>query len=440
MNRSRATTLAAGGIALALGGCASSDPEPRGAVPPPAAPGTPAAQAPAVHEPSPAPAPGLSHADYVSQAAELIHPALRRTRPGVPAPHARGRRSAYEQVNLVANKAEFNPTIMVDPLLADGWGITIRPPGAGGHFWIANAMSGTTTTYVGDVPGVPLHQDELKVVRIPASRLYYPHPDKLSQPTGQVYTGHSETDFVVCGEGITGPSKFVFVTLDGNVCGWTTGQTEAVAMFDHSVEASMFTGCAVTDYPSGNRLYVCDMGLESFIVLDHEFRRVPVAGDFKHPEQTTDTYAPYNMWFHAGELYTTFARVGDDPGEEDTYPGYGYIGVFDTEGRFLRSFEHRMELNAPWGMAIAPGDFGALGGTLLVSNFGDGTIVAYERETGKYIDYLRDAEGRPIMIDGIWGILFGNGVRLGQTNHLYFAAGPNQEEDGIFGKLVPLHP
>ena len=442
MNRGSATMIVIAGAVLA--GCVSNES-------PKVAPAAPPALAPAPAAPNPTPAapvlasdpptaPALTHEQYTRQAADLIHPALIRARPRAGAPHARGRRNAYEQVNLVANRPEFKPTIMVDPLLVDGWGITIRPPGAGGHFWITNAGSGTTTTYVGDVPGEPLFQDDLKVVTIPPSRVHYPHPDKLSQPTGQVYTGHSLTDFVVSGEGITGPSKFVFVTLDGNVSGWTTGQTAAVAVFDHSVEASMFTGCAVTDYASGNRLYICDMGLESFIVLDHEFKRVTVAGDFKHPEQTTDTYAPYNMWFYKGEIYATFARVGDDPGEEDTYPGYGYIGVFDTEGRFLRSFEHRLELNAPWGMAVAPDNFGALSGALLVSNFGDGSIVAYDMETGRYIDYLRGADGAPILIDGIWGILFGNGVRLGQTNHLYFAAGPNLEQDGIFGKFAPLDP
>ncbi|MFM9996296.1 MAG: TIGR03118 family protein [Phycisphaerales bacterium] len=415
----------------ALAGCASSEPEPRADGSAQASPGV-ASAGPRADL--------LTHEEYAQQAAKLVHPIMTRTRPRADAPHARGRRNAYRQVNLVANRPEFNPTVMVDPLLLDGWGITIRPAGEGGHFWITNAGSGTTTTYVGDVSGVPLYQDELKVVTIPTSRLFYPHPDKESQPTGQVYTGHSLTDFVVSGEGITGPSKFVFVTMDGNVSGWTTGQTAAVAMFDHSVEASMFTGCAVTDYPSGNRLFIADMGLESFIVLDHEFKRVRIAGDFKHPEQATDTYGPYNFWYHAGEVYTTFARIGDDPGEEDAYPGYGYLGVFDTEGRFLRAFEHRLELNAPWGMAIAPDDFGALSGTLLVSNFGDGTIVAFDRDTGRYIDYVRDEQGAPIMIDGIWGVLFGNGVRLGRTNHLYFAAGPNLEQDGVFGKLEPLDP
>src|SRR5262249_5148700 len=156
-----------------------------------------------------------------------------------------------------------------------------------------------------------------------------------------------------------------------------------------------------------------------------------VAGDWKDAN-VPPTYAVYNMQWMEGRLFTTWARVGDDPGEEDIYPGYGYISEFDEEGRCLASYEHRSELNAPWGMAIAPADFGVMSGMLLVGNFGDGTIVACDRETRRFVDYLRDGAGKPVVVDGIWGMTFGNGVHLGQANHLYFAAGPNAQEDGLF--------
>lgn len=348
------------------------------------------------------------------------------------------KKNAYRQVNLVANKPEFKPQIL-DPLLVDGWGLAIRPPGAGGHFWINNAGSGTTTTYVGDVEGVPLFQDELKTVYIPSSRLYGSNPDRISQPTGMVYTGYSLTDFMVAGENVSGPSKFVFCSLDGSVTGWTTGMTRAVTKYDNSPAGSMYTGMAVTLRESGNLLYLCDFGLERTEVLDHEFRPVKTQGNWADPN-VPKGFSTYNMQWLEDRLYVMWARIGDDPGEEDVYPGYGYISEFDAEGNHLASFEHRMELNAPWGAAIAPENFGALSGMLLISNFGDGTIVAYDRATRKFVDYLRDEAGEPVMIDGIWGILFGNGVKLGRTNHLYFAAGPNVEEDGIFGKLEPVTP
>jgi uncharacterized protein (TIGR03118 family) len=353
------------------------------------------------------------------------------------------RLNAYRQVNLVSNLPVLKPQIL-DPLVKDAWGIAIRPPGAGGHFWINNTQTGTSTTYVGDTPERPLFQDDLLLVTVPNSRLYYPHPETTSQPTGIVYTGHSLTDFIVTGPGtsgepITGASKFIFVGLDGAISGWTTGQKDSVITIDTSADGSMFTGLAVTEEKSGNRLYVCDFGLETFSVYDHQWNPVKVKGDFRIPG-VERYYTPYNMQYLDGKLIVTLARQGDDPGEEDVYPGYGYVAEFDLEGNFLAAYEHGLFLNAPWGVAVAPDNFGAMSGTLLIGNFGDGRVLAYNRTTRRFVDFLRDERGQPIEIDGLWGILFGNGVHLGRTNHLYFAAGPNGEEDGLFGKLEPVTP
>ncbi|CAN5840485.1 TIGR03118 family protein [soil metagenome] len=362
---------------------------------------------------------------------------------GAPSAHTPLRRNAYRQVNLVADSDAFKPQI-VDPQLRDGWGIAIRPAGAGGHFWISNRASGNTTTYVGDVPGVPLHQDGLKQVLIPPAKVVAHLADPISQPTGQVYAGNSKTDFQVngfapSGAPVTAASNFIFAGLDGTIAAWCDGMGDAVLMLDRSAAGSAFTGLAITEQPSGNRLFIADFGLETVIVLDDQWRPIKTAGDWSDPK-APENFRIYNFQFLDGKVYATWARQGDATGEEDRHPGYGYITVFDTEGRLLQSFEHRMELNAPWGMAIAPADFGALSGALLVGNFGDGTIVAFDRARGTFIDYLRDEAGAPIKIDGLWGILLGNGVRLGRTNHLYFAAGPNDQEDGLFGKLEPLDP
>ncbi len=338
----------------------------------------------------------------------------------------------YQQVNLVANRAEFEPQL-IDPLLINPWGIALRPPAVGGHFWTSNAGSGTTTTYVGDVPGLPIFQDDLRVVDIPSSMIFARLPETLSQPTGQVFCG-SRTDFIISGEGLTGPSRFIFCTLDGTVSAWTTGMTTAVNMIDTSAAGSAYTGMAITDFPSGNRLYLCDFGLETWAVYDEQFRRIPVAGDFRDPN-VWPVFSQYNMQLLDGKIFVAWARLGDETGEEDAYPGYGYISEFDLEGRYLASYEHGLFLNAPWGLAIAPDDFGALSGALLAANFGDGTIIAFDRTTRRFIDYLRDRNGEPVVIDGIWGLTYGNGDQLGRTNHLYFTAGPNNEEDGIFGKL-----
>ena len=430
-------SIAAGGsglIAFVLVGCASSDP------PWPLAP----AVAPSETE-SLAARQARPPGDDTSTPTQVIHPMLARSRPGVLPPNARGRRNAYAQTNLVASSEDHAPTVGVDAVLVDAWGMTISPQGQGdagdngaaahgGRMVIACAGSGVALASAGDLPGVNLHPAPPVAITIPTSRVFAAHTDKLAEPTGVVSTAHSRTDFVVSGEGVTAPSELVFVGLDGNVCGWAPGQTRAVSMFDRSVEGSAFTGCAVTDRPSGNRLYICDSGLAAVLVLDHEFKPVQAAGDFRHPEALS--HAPHNVWVHAGELYVAFTRTPSAP--EDSYPGY--LGVFDLDGRFLRSFEHRMELNAPWGMAMAPDDYGAMSGALLVSNFGDGTIVAFDPASGRYIDYVRADDGAPFIIEGIWSIGFGDGQQAGHANHLYFTAGPNLEEGGLFGKLAPLQP
>lgn len=346
--------------------------------------------------------------------------------------------NAYRRTVLVSNRVEDAPQIL-DPLLRNGWGIAIRPPGAGGHWWINNAATGTTTTYVGDAPGVPLYQDELLYVDIPSSHVHAGYPDTVSQPTGIVYTGRAQGELLFTGEGVTGPATFLFCSLDGTISAWRNGQTRAVNVVDTSVEGSMYSGIAATERATGNRIYACDFNLERLRVFDAQFREIATAGDWRDPA-VPPLYAIYNIQYLEGRLYAAWAHVGDDPGEEDQYPGYGYVSAFDTEGRLLQSFEHRIELNAPWGLAIAPADFGSLSRALLVGNFGDGRVLAFDRETGRFIDHMRDEAGVPVEAEGLWGLQFGNGVRLGRLNHLYFAAGPNAEEDGLFGKWEPVVP
>jgi uncharacterized protein (TIGR03118 family) len=350
-------------------------------------------------------------------------------------------RNAYVQVNLVASRAVDKPLI-VDERLKNAWGLTKRPPGKGGHWWVSNGGTGVTTTYIGDAPGVPFGRDKLEVVDIPIGKLHAPHAkveEHTSQPTGQVYTGFTSTEFVVEGEGKKGSAKFVFVTLDGTVSGWTTDQTHAVTVFDGGPDGSMFTGCAVTERAEGNRLYLCDWGLEKLTVLDGSFKPVKTAGGFKDPLVPSE-FKIYNIQYIDGKLYAAWARLGDAPGEAEAYPGYGFVSCFDTEGRLLKSFEQRRELIAPWGITLAPKDYGALSGRLLVGNFGDGRILAFDKDTGKFVDYLRGMDGNPIELDGLWDLKYGNGETLGYANHLYFTAGPEQENEGVFGKLVPLFP
>jgi uncharacterized protein (TIGR03118 family) len=382
-------------------------------------------------------------------------------------PLAAWAQNAYTSTTLVANDASLNPLNLVDPLLINGWGLAIRPPGAGGHFWISNAGSGTTTVYVGDVHDAsgrftPLFQDDLAVVNFAlGSHLQVDGTPIAPVPiaTGQVFN-HSSTDFVVSGEGISAAAKFIFVTGEGTISGWTERrdaqgvlqrQTTTVNTVDNSVQydandALVYTGCAVTEDAANNRLYVTNFLSGEVEVYDHLWQRVQMpAGRFRYPGQD-ETFYPWNIQYlrtgpnSEGRLWVAYAQK-EAPWEEN--PAFGAVAQFDLDGNFISQLRTSnmtdpwvpSELAAPWGFAIAPSDFGPLSGRLLVSNFGDGTIVAYDQNTGAFVDYIRDDAGAPIIVDGIWGILFGNGVALGDTNALYWAAGPNFEFDGTFGSI-----
>ncbi len=346
----------------------------------------------------------------------------------------------YVQTNLVSNSPDFHPQIL-DPLVVNAWGIALRPAGAGGHFWINNADSGTVTEYVGDVHGTPLFQDNLKVVTIappPGSP-----PGTLANPTGQVFSGHA-SDFTVSGEGITGPSRFLFVTENGTLSGWTERsvnggferQTMSVIAVDNSAQGAIYKGLAVTDGSSNNRLFAANFSQNRIDAWDNRFQSITPPGLFSVPDGTIPkNYAPFNIQNLNGTLYVAYAQLSGIPGEELSGPGLGYLASFDLNGKLLHVWEGKGLLNAPWGLAIAPSDFGEFSDALLVANFGDGTIVGYDRTTRTQLGYLLDPSGNPIKIDGLWGLTFGNGVSLGEANHLYFTAGPNEESDGLFGKL-----
>lgn len=389
--------------------------------------------------------------------------------------------TAYEQTNLVANDAKYNPTAFVDANLINPWGIALRPPGAGGHFWTSNAGTGTTTTYIGDVPGVPLYQDGLKVVPIVTSArdmdLTLPGTDNMAQVTGQVYNAASDfagqpTEFFVSGPAInysngstygidSGSAKFIFVTQDGTINAWRTktdpGMVEAVVIKDYSqidylsqglVARPGFNGVAITtdawkpdalgNKIADNRLYAADFAAGRVMTFDNQWNDITASTPFARPADLHPGWMPFNVQMLGDKriyvAWTENAFEIDEPTEE--IPGGGRIVAYDRDGNMLQDYSDHDKMNNPWGMVIAPETFGDFAGALLVANFGDGTIAAYDVVTGADLGYLKDADGNVISIDGIWGLTFGNGWSLGEANSLYFTAGPDEERDGIFGKLT----
>lgn len=375
--------------------------------------------------------------------------------------------NAYARRILVVNNPELAEaeTQIIDPLLVNPWGTAIRPAGAGGHIWLANAGSATVTEYVGDVYDengafVPLYQDNLKVVYVDGS------------PVGQVFSG-SSTDFrvtaPVCPDsdeescpagspGVTVPARFIVSTEEGQIAAWgevaTATGTQRFRRFATVIDnpGALYRGLAVTDWARGNLLYAANFAQDRVEVYDRRWHRVwwslwdflPFLQPFAKPRGVPRNYVPFAVHYLGGRVYVAYAELvqpGDpdfdpaDPLAERACPGCGYVVEFDALGWHRRTLQGRGLLNAPWGMAIAPANFGQFSNALLVGNFGDGTIIGFDRTTGHQIDYLRDAQGAPIAIDGLWAIFFGNGVSLGRADFLYFTAGPNGETDGLFGSV-----
>ncbi|NJL30284.1 MAG: TIGR03118 family protein [Phycisphaerales bacterium] len=395
--------------------------------------------------------------------------------------------TGYLQTNLVASDASYNPTFGVDPNVINPWGIALRPPGAGGHIWLSNAGTGTTTTYIGDANGVPLFQDGLKVIPIITSArdmdLFETGSDQVANVTGQVYNAASDipgqpVEFPVSGPAVnfktdpptsvgidSGSSKFVFVTLDGTINAWRTGtnpaMVEAVVIKDYSQNyasigldkfpsyagVGMTTDAFTTDGQGNkiadNRLYAADFANGRIQVFDNQWNDITEPTKFQRPADLPITYHPFNVQVLSdNRVYVVWAENAleiDDPTEEIPGPGFGRVVAYDRHGNMLQDYSQHSTLNAPWGIAIAPSDFGPFSNALLVANFGDGTIAGFDLVSGAELGYLKDPDGNVISIEGIWGLTFGNGVMLGDLNALYFTAGVSEERNGLFGslRLVP---
>lgn len=389
---------------------------------------------------------------------------------------ARYAEAGYQQTILVANKAEYHPQI-VDEKMINAWGIALRPPGAGGHIWISNAGTGTSSEYIGDVAGNPLHQDGLKIVELDQPR-FTDHG--YAFVTGQAYNSASDVagqpvEFPVAGAalnrkvapaqpipgGFNGAAKFVFVTEDGCINAWSANtavaMTTAPVVVDYSKTAAhfpsaancVFTGVTLTNNAAtteaykqagGNRLFAADIRNNVIRVFDHNWKDVTDTFHFQTPASVGHLH-PYNILDLDGHLFVTYADFDpdSDEGQEQVFgPGRGHVVEYREDGTLVRDYQTRGLLNAPWGLAIAPAGFGPFAHALLVGNFGDGTIAAFDRASGAFLGHLREADSKIICIDGLWALAFGNGHSLGDDHALYFTAGPNGEEDGIFGRLNAL--
>lgn len=325
----------------------------------------------------------------------------------------------YTVTDLTTNRQSVAPTAPnVDPNLVNPWGMSRS---SGSPWWISDNGTSVSTLY--DMTGL---QKSL-VVSIPA-----PNGQPGGTPTGTVfnYTGAFEV----------GPSQsaiFLFSTEDGTISGWNpnANATNAIIKVNRSGKA-VYKGLAIATTSQGPRLYASNFQTGQVDVFDGHFNSVHVTGGFADDKLPLG-YAPFGIQNVGGNIVVTFAHRKAGSLDEDHGAGLGFVDIFSNSGKLLVRLQHGPYFNAPWGIAEAPGDFGPFSHRLLIGNFGDGWIHAFNEVSGKFEGALLDQNGAPIAIDGLWGLSFGgDNTNSGLATELYFTAGANDEKDGIFGKIT----
>lgn len=325
----------------------------------------------------------------------------------------------YQQRNLVSNTPALHAE-QLDANVVNAWGLVVNPY----HLtWVANNGTGVATIFDGN--GKPANL----VVTIPGPN------GAAGTPTGAVYYGGA--GFVITKGKASGPSMFLFAAEDGGISGWspTVDRTSAIRVIDNSGKNAVYKGIAISGAGQGNLLYATDFHNGRVDVYDSNFKPVTLPGRPFEDRNLPAGYAPFGIRAINGDLYVTFAKQDAARHDDVKGPGFGFIDVFAPDGRLLRRFASGGLLNSPWGIAVAPDGFGRFSNRLLVGNFGDGAINAYDLATGKCLGPLKSRQHKPIHIDGLWGLAFGNGLEEQPVDTLYFSAGPNQENNGLFGRI-----
>jgi uncharacterized protein (TIGR03118 family) len=330
----------------------------------------------------------------------------------------------YKQTNLVSDLPGMAP--VTDSNLVNAWGIS---RGTTSPWWVSDNGTGKTTLYTGAGAVVPL------VVTIPPSII---NKGQSGTPTGQIFNG--TTGFKL-GDGK--PALFIFDTEDGTVSAWNPGQgTNAVIKVD-TKGTSVFKGLAIAtlDDPIVGPtyfLYGADFRKGQIVVWDGSFHKISLSANAFRDRNIPSGFAPFNIQNIGGLLYVAFAKQDSAKHDEVDGPGLGYVDVFTPAGQLIRRLDHGSWFNGPWGITQAPSDFGAYSHDLLIGNFGNGQILAFNPTTGHFLGRLRDAKNAPIAIDGLWGINFGSDGASGPATTLFFAAGIEHESHGLFGTITAI--
>ena len=330
----------------------------------------------------------------------------------------------YTRTDLVSNQPGVAP--ITDPRLVNAWGLVALPTSP---WWVSDNNSGFSTLYNGAGQQIPLFVTVPPAPSQPAGT--------LGTPTGIVGNiSTTATDFTITEGGVSAPSVFIFATLDGTISGWNptiggaTGLSHATLAVDRSSAGATYTGLAIATNQAGQTfLYAADGGPNRRVdIFDGSFNLVRSFDDPSIPKGFT----PYGIQTINGNIWVTFTSLKKGQG--------GFVDVFDAAGNLVKHFAVHGPLHSPWGIALAPADFGPMSNAILISNnISRGRINAFNPETGQFLGPLRDANGKVIEVDNIWALQFGQDAAAnanGAHNQLFFTAGPNNYANGLFGVIT----
>src|SRR5882672_2514191 len=344
----------------------------------------------------------------------------------------------YQQTSLVSDIMGMAPTF--DPNLKNPWGITRS---SGSPWWVSNNNSGTSTLYDGTGQIIPINGNGVVIVPPPAFA-----PGAQSAPTGIVFNG-SATDFLLK----NGKSAhFIFSTEDGTISAWAGGvnaELEVDNSDNGSANGAVYKGATSGEISGQKFLYVTNFRSGKVEVYDTTFKRVHLGddafkagGDCDGHEDCDDRFqqgfAPFNIQNIGGSLFVTYAQPDATRHDDVAGAGLGFVEIFTPTGKHIGHLEHGDWFNAPWGVVWTTRDFGEFSNAILVGNFGSGQIAAFNGFTYKFEGFLKNSDNSLLTIDGLWSLTFGNDAGAGPANTLFFTAGINGEQDGLFGAITPV--
>jgi len=359
----------------------------------------------------------------------------------------------YKQTNLVSDLSNQGAAV-VDPNLKNPWGLTRS---SGSPWWVGNNNSGTSTLYDGggnpknffpdphpDSNGNGINSPFDNFVMVPPPGFA---PGTQSAPTGVVFNG-SKTDFLLVAGTPGTQAIFIFATEDGTISGWNPGVnppasvTNAILKVDNSDKGSpnsaVYKGMTSAEIEGHKFLYVTNFRSAKVEVYDTNFTRMNLGDEAFVAEEVPAGFAPFNIQNIGGTLFVTYAKQDAPRHDPVGGDGLGFVELFSPAGVHIGHLQHGDWFNAPWGVVWTTRDFGEFSNAILVGNFRSGWIAAFNGFTHKFIGFLKTPNDYLVTIDGLWSLTFGNDGGAGPANTLFFTAGINNENDGLFGTLTPV--